>query len=135
MIWNSIWWMTIIDLLILGVVGYALMNIYRRRAVLTDWRMHPGFLAIGFGLSVLALLYLIDLLTMHAFPLVMSASQIMATMERLHLDASWIIALIGFGAISLGLKYANHNRRAREMRYAAGSPCRPESRRAPRAPG
>ena len=104
-----IWLMTIFDLLILGVVGYVFVNFYQQRAVLTGWRMDPGFLAIGFGLSVFALLYLADLLTMHAFPLVMSESQGMATMERLHLDASWIIALVGLGAICLGFKYANRD--------------------------
>ncbi len=108
-IWNSIWLMTISDLLILGVVGYTFLNFYQQTAILTGWRMGSGFLAIGFGLSVLALPYLADLLTMHAFPLVMSGSQSMATMERLYLDARWIIALIGLGAISLGFKYAHHS--------------------------
>ncbi len=95
--------MTVIDLLILGVVSYALVVFTRIRKRLTTPRTRYGFAGIVVGLSLVALFYLVDLLTMHVLPLFMPMANAMVFMQGLHLNHQWLIALLGVGSIALGL--------------------------------
>jgi len=102
MIWQSIFLMTVVDILILGIVGYSaavfLMS-QRRQAARSSQR---GFFAIFGGLSLVALFYLADLLAMHAVPSFMPRAEAMAIMRELHLNGSWLVALLGIGTLCFG---------------------------------
>ena len=106
MIWKSIFLMTVIDILILGVVGYTAVGFLRNRPQLVR-SSEIGFLAILGGLSLVALFYLTDLLVMHVFPSFMPRAEVMATMRELHLNGSWLVALLGTGAICIGFTSIN----------------------------
>ena len=56
--------MTVIDILILGVVGYVASRFFMGRRRLKR-SSENGFIAIIGGLSLIALFYLVDLLVMH----------------------------------------------------------------------
>ena len=97
MIWQSIFSMTVVDILILGVVGYTAAVFLKGRGQRPALSSESGFLAILGGLSLVALFYLADLLVMHAFPRFMPRADAMAIMRELHLNGSWLIALLGIG--------------------------------------
>ncbi len=101
MIWQSVPVMTIFDILILGVVGYAALGFLRDRRRRTRGP-EAGSLAILAGLSLVALFYLTDLLVMHAFPAFLPRAEAMAIMREPHLNGSWLVALLGIGIISFG---------------------------------
>ncbi len=103
MIWESTILMTVIDLLILGAVCYALLKFYYVRKYLEAKNTRIGLIPIILGLSFLGLFFLADLLTMHALPHFMSKAKSMAIMENLHLNYSWIVALFGVGSIAIGV--------------------------------
>ena len=101
MIWQSIPLMTAIDILILGIVGYAAAEFLRhgrRPARGSEF----GFLAIFGGLLLVALFYLADLLAMHAVPNFMPRAEAMNIMRDLHLNGSWPVVLLGIGSICFG---------------------------------
>ena len=110
MIWESITLMTVIDVLIVGAVGYSLRVFYLQRRKFPGLATSLGFFALVLGLSSIALFYLFDLTTMHLLPLFVPMSKAMAVMENLHLNYHWILTLftvvamaIGFGAIGRGV--------------------------------
>ncbi len=106
MISQSISLMTVIDILILGIVGYAAAGFLRgRRRPARSFE--SGFLAIFGGLLLVALFYLADLLVMHAFPRVMPGAEAMNIMRELYLDGSWLVVLLGIGTICLGFTSVN----------------------------
>jgi PAS domain S-box-containing protein len=98
--------MTSIDILILSVVGYAavvFLRGHRRPGRGTE----SGFVAILGGLLLVALFYLADLLVMHAFPSFMPRAEAMSIMRELHLNGSWLVALLGIGTICFGFASVN----------------------------
>ena len=99
--------MTVIDLLILGVVSYALVVFTKIRKRLTTPRTRYGFAGIVVGLSLVALFYLVDLLTMHVLSLFMPMAKATVLMQDLHLNHQWLVALLGVGSIALGLAAAS----------------------------
>ncbi len=110
MIWESITLMTVIDVAIVGAVGYSLRVFYHQRRKFPGSATSLGFFALVLGLSAIALFYLFDLATMHLLPLFEPMSKAMAVMEDLHLDYHWILTLVavvaittGFGAIGNGV--------------------------------
>ncbi len=107
MIWQSISLMTVIDILILGVVGYAAAVFLRSRGRRPGRGSESGSLAIFGGLSLVAVFYLTDLLVMHAFPRFMPRAEAMAIMRDLHLNGSWLVALLGIGTICFGFTSVN----------------------------
>jgi PAS domain S-box-containing protein len=107
MIWQSISLMTVIDILILGIVGYAAAGFLRDRG---RWPAHCseiGSFAILGGLMLVALFYLADLLAMHAVPSFMPKAEAMNVMRELHLNGSWLVVLLGIGTICLGFTSVN----------------------------
>ncbi len=107
MIWQSTTLMTVIDIVILGIVGYAAAGFLKGRGPGPAHRSDIGSFAILGGLLVVALFYLTDLLAMHAAPSFMSRAEAMAIMRELHLNGSWVVALLGIGAICFGFTSVN----------------------------
>ena len=107
MIWQSVWLMTTIDIVVLAIVGVALIDFLRKRRSLLALGGGMGIPAILFGLAVVALFYVADLLTMHVAPRIMPASEAMGVMQDLHLNFRWIVALIAVVAIATGLIVTN----------------------------
>ena len=103
MIWQSIWAMTVIDLAVVGMVTYTFAYFMRMRGNILRPSTRFGLLVVGFGLAVVALFYLVDLASMHLLPTTLGERHAMAFMRELYLEYNWFVALIGIGAISLGL--------------------------------
>src|SRR5215472_10384084 len=102
MIWNSIPFMTVIDLLIIAVTVYTL-----RRCRLIGPSKRPsdpqiGLQWIAFGLLAVCLFYFADLVSMYVLPAVASMQEAMAFMGTLHRDFSWLVVLFAMIAISAG---------------------------------
>ncbi len=121
MIWESITLMTVIDVLIIGAVGYSLRVFYHQRRKFPGSTTSLGFSTLVLGLSAIALFYLFDLATMHLLPLFVPMSKTMAVMEELHLKYHWILTLfavvtvsIGFGAIGRGVVTITDKQRGSE---------------------
>ncbi len=107
MIWQSIPLMTAIDILILGIVGYAAAGFLRGRGRRPAQSSEIGSFAIFGGLLLVALFYLADLLAMHAVPSFMPKAEAMNVMRELHLNGSWLVALLGIGTICFGFTSVN----------------------------
>ncbi len=103
MIWNSIFAMTVIDLLIIAATGLASWQFYQNRQLLKQLRATLPVLTMLAGLSIIALFYLADLCTMYLLPLWIPMKEAMATMRDLHLNLKWIVSVGGVGLIILGL--------------------------------
>lgn len=108
MIYQSVWIMTLFDVLILGVVGYSLIIFLSGKKQDLTRQTRYGFAAILLGLSLIGLIYLADLATMHILPLFMPEPSAMAMMYLMHLHFNWFAVLLGVGAISIGHAAANH---------------------------
>jgi PAS domain S-box-containing protein len=107
MIWQSIFLMTVIDILILAIVSYAAAGFLRGRGRRPAHSSEIGSLAILGGLLLVALFYLADLLAMHAVPSFMPRAEAMNIMRELHLNGSWLVVLLGIGTICLGFISVN----------------------------
>src|SRR5262245_15450513 len=102
MIWNSIPFMTAIDVIIIAVTIYA---IWRCRLIGRSGR--PSDLRIAHwlvvsGLLLVCLFYFADLMSMYVLPAITSAQESMAFMDALHRNLSWLIVLLAMIAISIG---------------------------------
>ncbi len=106
---ESVTLMTITDLLIIGSVGYCLYVFVSHQQNFSLSMASIGLISVVLGLSLIALFYVTDLVTMHVFPLFMPKSQAMAVMKGVHLNSFWIVALVGIGAISFGFAATNKN--------------------------
>ena len=106
MIWQSIFSMTVVDILILGIVGYAAAGFLRDRRRPARSSKSGSFAILG-GLLLVALFYLADLLAMHAVPSFMPRAEAMTIMRELHLNGSWLVALLGIGTICFGFISVN----------------------------
>ena len=105
-IWNSVFLMTAIDLLIVGVVGYGLAFFLRARRRAVKRHAIPGMGAIIVGLCVIGGVFFADLLIMHALPLFVSRTRAMVVMTEMHLNFHWLASLGGIGLIGFGLVVA-----------------------------
>ena len=105
MIWNSIFLMTLIDILIIIAALYLIAIFHRHYKASKSLGLSRGIHFILFGLIVTALFYLGDLLIMHVLPSARSHEYAMAVMKDFHLNWSWTRALISMGTIALGLSY------------------------------
>jgi len=102
-IWNSVFLMTVIDLLIVGVASYGLAFFLRSRRRAAKRHAIPGMGTIIIGLCVIAGFFLADLLIMHALPLFVSRARAMVVMSEMHLNLYWLVSLGGIGLIGFGL--------------------------------
>jgi signal transduction histidine kinase/DNA-binding response OmpR family regulator len=104
--------MTVIDVAVIGVTVYALMNFVLRRRSASGFASTVGFAAIGGGLTALTMFCLVDLLTMHVLPWFMPKAEAMAIMMQLQLNYSWLAVLVGASGISFGYVWSERDRRA-----------------------
>ncbi|QKQ25185.1 GGDEF domain-containing protein [Candidatus Reidiella endopervernicosa] len=95
--------MTLIDLLIIGVFLYVVFTCYRHTDTLRELGVYRLMLITIAGLGVIALFYMVDLATMHLFPLVMPMARAMEIMHELHLNYMWVVSLVGVGLLVVGL--------------------------------
>ena len=109
MLWESVNLMTITDLLIIGSVGYSLYVFVSHQQNFSLSMASIGLISVVLGLSLIALFYVADLVTMYVFPLFMPKIQAMAVMKDVYLNSFWIVALFGIGAISFGFAATNKN--------------------------
>ena len=102
MIWDSIPFMTAIDLMIIAMTIYA---IWRCQLIGPSKRPSApqiGLRLIALGLLVVCLFYFADLMSMYVFPVVMPAEDAMVFMGTLHRNLSWLVVLFAMIVISLG---------------------------------
>ena len=107
MIWESTVLMTIIDLVIIFLTFILFWNFYQNKRTLKHLKMQYSIVIILCGFSIMALLYLGDLLTMHFFPRFMSMEKSMEIMTELHLNYNWVLSSAGFGLLFIGILYLN----------------------------
>lgn len=103
MIWNSIFFMTIIDLIIIVMCFYSFYTFTQYYKLLKKLRWQNSVLYIILGLTSIGIFYSIDLYTMYVMPLFTSREQAMKAMMDLHLNASWVTTLFGLGFTVVGL--------------------------------
>ena len=102
MIWNSIAFMTAIDLLIIAVTIYAIWCCHLIGPSKRPSTPQIGLRLIALGLLAVCLFYFADLLSMHVLPAVAPTHDAMAFMGTLHRDLSWLVVLFAMIAISAG---------------------------------
>ena len=102
MIWNSIPFMTAIDLLIIAVTIYTIWRCRLIGPSKGPAAPQTGTRWIALGLLVVCLFYFVDLLSMYVLPAVASPQEAMAFMGILHRNLSWLVVLFAMIAISAG---------------------------------
>ncbi|MEM7408231.1 MAG: ATP-binding protein [Pseudomonadota bacterium] len=104
MIVDSIAFMTLFDVLIIGIVIYSGVRI-RKITSGSEYRENPveGLSAVLAGLTIIAVFYLADLAAMYFLPPIVGHAAAMDTMRDLHLNYRWIVSLIAVGLIAYGL--------------------------------
>ncbi len=103
LIWSSVPLMTAIDVsvaVVALVVGAALWRQWRDFRVL---RMSRAAALLYACLLLTAVFYLGDLLAMYVLPSFVGHEAAMRSMRDMHLNWSWIVTLVGVGALGIGL--------------------------------
>ena len=103
MIFESVWAMTVIDLMIIAVVIAIVAGILRNWKQLKSHHIFPALFMMLLGLGIFGAHSLIDLLAMYALPVLMGRDSAMEFMEALRLEASWLVSLGGVVSISIGM--------------------------------
>jgi len=94
MIWNSMFLMTIIDLIIIFVTLGSLRVLFKYKPYLINFNLVKGIASIVTGLLIIGIFYFTDLFIMWILPQLINQSSAMAAMEYLHLNYSWVVMLI-----------------------------------------
>src|SRR5215831_5359256 len=102
MIWNSIPFMTTVDVLIIAVTVYAIWSCRLIGPSKRPSAPKIGHRWIALGLVVVCLFYFADLASMYVLPAVTSVQEAMELMGTLHRDLSWLVVLFAMIAISTG---------------------------------
>ena len=102
MIWESVYLMTAFDLVIVGGAVFALYVFFRSFRVIAQFRSNSAVFAITAGIVCIGAIYFVDLLSMHVFPLFLSATQSMTIMRNLHFNISWIATAFAIGLLVFG---------------------------------
>src|SRR5262245_32526238 len=103
MIWNSVPFMTAIDLVSIAVTLYG---IGRCRPFFRGRRSSAsriGVWLVASGLLVVCLFYAADLISMHALPAITSEQEAMALMDALHRQLAWMVVMFAVVNISTGI--------------------------------
>ena len=95
--------MTIIDLAIISLTTFAYKTFCKQRTVLEKLNLKRGIQIIFVGLVIIALFYLMDLITMFVLPIFMPMGKSMAIMKHLHLNQKWLVSFFGTGFLVIGL--------------------------------
>jgi PAS domain S-box-containing protein len=102
MFWSNIWLMTAVDVLVMGIVGFGLGNLAGLARQLPKGHNVVGLYLVAAGASIIALLYLGDLVAMHVLPRFIPMREAMGVMEQLHLEISWFLVPLGLAAAAAG---------------------------------
>jgi class 3 adenylate cyclase len=102
MIWNSIPFMTTVDVLIIAVTVYAIWSSRLIGPSKQPSEPRIGLRWIALGLLAVCLFYFADLASMYVLPVVTSMEVAMESMNTLHRDLSWLVVLFAMFAISRG---------------------------------
>jgi PAS domain S-box-containing protein len=94
--------MSFIDLVIVGVTIATAYFLHRHRRILTAYRIGKGSFIVLAGLSLIALFFAVDLVTMWLLPAVIGTSRAARAMETLHLDYSWLVLLLAVVGLCVG---------------------------------
>jgi len=105
MFWDSILLMTLVDVVIISITLFVYVTFYQQRFILRQLNLHLGAGLLLLGLTLTALFYLGDLITMHVMPLIMPMKEAMSMMLYWHLNFMWPVSLLGSGLIAAGLFY------------------------------
>ncbi len=103
MIWNSVIFMTVVDLLIVGIAGSGLVYFLRVRNRGAGRQTIRGFGAIILGMLAVGGFFFADLLIMHGLPLFVPRARAMAIVTEMHLNFHWPVLLAGIGLAGFGL--------------------------------
>ena len=102
MIGQSIFAMTVIDLIIIGGAVACLWTYPKYKPKPSNQKSKLGSSLLLGGILVVSLLYVGDLATMHLFPLFMPHAEAMAIMRDLHMNYAWITTVTGMTCIISG---------------------------------
>jgi len=105
MFWDSILLMTLIDVVIIAITLLVYVTFYQQKSILKQLNLQLGAGLLLLGLTLTALFYFGDLLTMHVLPLFMPMKEAMNMMLFWHLNYMWPVSLIGSALIAFGLYY------------------------------
>jgi len=107
-IWNSMIAMTVIDIIILVGAVLVMTVFFRNRKLIKTLQLNKVIMTILFGLTVISLVYFVDLYAMWIAPLYMPMKQAMMLMENLHRHYSWLLTVMGFSTLTIGLSVLLH---------------------------
>ncbi len=102
MIFESVAVMTIIDLIVLAIVGRAFWVVLGPARSHADWKASTGRKCTILGLLLVAAFFATDLVVMYLLPFFIPRADAMAFMTVLHLNYSWILAAGGIGLVIIG---------------------------------
>lgn len=105
MVWKSVVFMTIIDIVIISLVFSAFVFFYISLETIKKLKIFSGLSFAMLGLLTIALFYFADLLAMHLFPLFMPMGKAMEFMRELHINYIWIVFVIAVIFLVIGLIY------------------------------
>jgi len=91
--------MTIANAMIIGSIFYAIHGSVRTRNQIENGRTNWGLAMVLVGLTIIALHYLANLVTIYFLPHFLSVSDTWTIMRSLRLNGSWVI--IGSGLLCL----------------------------------
>ncbi len=103
MIWDSIFLMTMFDLMIISIVSYTTYVFYKKRHAIKHFNATHAAILMLLGLSIIAMFYTADLITMFVLPLFMPMMRAMEIMKDLHLNFLWIVMVTGISLLVFGV--------------------------------
>ena len=105
--------MTTVDSLIIALLFYVLIILFRHIPEARRLNYVKSVILMIAGVAILIAYLMVDLGLMHASPQLLSSDTAETLKTEIHLNWDWIIILIGFATISLGvhhlLNFANPN--------------------------
>ncbi len=107
MIFESIYLMTVIDVIIISLTSIAFWNFFSNRQALKHLKVFSGVALVLTGLVVISSLYIADLISMYVLPLFLSGKDVYRVMRTLHLNYSWLLSTAGIAIIVASLLYLN----------------------------
>lgn len=105
MIWNSIFLMTLIDVIIILASLLTLGIFHYYLDMIKTLKLTMGISPILLALMLNALFHGYDLLVMHRILFIPPDGNSMAIITDLHLNWSWLKTLISVGSIAIGISY------------------------------
>ena len=106
MIWESIPLMTTVDVIVVVAATYVVFSFWRRRALILQSGATTGILFMLSGLTIIALFYASDLVSMHVAPAFIRHQNAMEIMRYLHLNIGWPAVLAAVLFVVVGLNFS-----------------------------